>query len=491
MALGAGVTPIDALRMSGTTVSNLVTDGTTAASNTWTLYTGKAVEEAIQARGGGSGGTGTVDQVARDAIAVLETNTATAAQGALADTALQDFSTLTGADVSAAGGLTNATAFDAAGTAAGLAADLYPRSNPSNYITLAEVPAADVSVWSGYAATALVSRVVACDLVVTGAISPDATGVYRVNGTHNGSNAYERVDGAYWIYYEAPSWVLGSALGSGLWSGPEASAVGDYTEGGSSTGTAYVIAGPLTVQTGTDADGDTILPPAHRVQVGTDTMADLLDGKSGTGHVHAAYVDTSDTDYLAALTNLTAGAGISISGSGRTREVTSTVTDTDTVRGAGLGLVATSTNLAINVTNAWQSGYVLKSVNAGTNWYWAADSTGSGVADTWAASNNLWTGSNRFSGVIVLNTGAVLTAGQVLKSDGAGKFYAAADSEGSGIDASTATNIAETVVGQYTNKIDVALSYTNGTTHGDGVLGGTNGVYWGRGTTNYWILFEE
>ena len=52
----------------------------------------------------------------------------------------------------------------------------------------------------------------------------------------------------------------------------------------------------------------------------------------------------------------------------------------NTVRGAGLGLVTSGTNLAINVTNDWVSGYVLKSETAGTNWYWEADAA-DGVRD--------------------------------------------------------------------------------------------------------------
>lgn len=41
-------------------------------------------------------------------------------------------------------------------------------------------------------------------LKVTGTLSPDATGVYTENGTYNGEPAYERADGAYWI------WMLNS-----------------------------------------------------------------------------------------------------------------------------------------------------------------------------------------------------------------------------------------------------------------------------------------
>jgi hypothetical protein len=41
-----------------------------------------------------------------------------------------------------------------------------------------------------------------------------------------------------------------------------------------------------------------------------------------------------------------------------------------------------------------------------------------------------------------------------------------------------------------TNTYDLAsfLRYTNGTTHADGVLNGTNGVYWTKLGTNFWIL---
>jgi hypothetical protein len=36
----------------------------------------------------------------------------------------------------------------------------------------------------------------------------------------------------------------------------------------------------------------------------------------------------------------------------------------------------------------------------------------------------------------------------------------------------------------------VMAAYTNGTTHGDGVLDGTNGVWWTKGDTNFWFLFN-
>ena len=68
----------------------------------------------------GNGLTGTVATTSGQHTQTLALNAASVASLASADTALQDFSTLTGADVAAAGGLTNAAAFEVAGAAAGL-----------------------------------------------------------------------------------------------------------------------------------------------------------------------------------------------------------------------------------------------------------------------------------------------------------------------------------------------------------------------------------
>jgi len=42
------------------------------------------------------------------------------------------------------------------------------------------------------------------DYYVTGTLNPDATGAYNENGTYNGYAAYEREDGAYWIWHYVP-----------------------------------------------------------------------------------------------------------------------------------------------------------------------------------------------------------------------------------------------------------------------------------------------
>ena len=39
------------------------------------------------------------------------------------------------------------------------------------------------------------------DYVVTGEITPDATGDYYEDGTHDGEPKYRREDSAFWIYY--------------------------------------------------------------------------------------------------------------------------------------------------------------------------------------------------------------------------------------------------------------------------------------------------
>jgi len=87
--------------------------------------------------------------------------------------------------------------------------------NADHAIQYTEAAAITVEVcYTGTAAPA--------DLQVTGTLSPDATGYYRRNGTYNGQPCYERLDGAYWIWWggrEPPAggldeWVLGTTKGS-------------------------------------------------------------------------------------------------------------------------------------------------------------------------------------------------------------------------------------------------------------------------------------
>ena len=83
--------------------------------------------------------------------------------------------------------------------------------------------------------------------VVTGAITPDATGVYVRNGQLNGNPAFERIDGKYWIFYEdaMSGWWITAALGdtAGLgWASGGGGLVAAYGPGGGASGTATVAA---------------------------------------------------------------------------------------------------------------------------------------------------------------------------------------------------------------------------------------------------------
>ena len=82
---------------------------------------------------------------------------------------------------------------------------------------------------------------------------------------------------------------------------------------------------------------------------------------------------------------------------------------TDTQRGAGLGLVVTSTNLAMNITNSWTSGYILKTVNAGTSFYWTVEASGGVDLDSATG-----TGSTAFSNAVTLASSITNTLAYVL-----------------------------------------------------------------------------
>lgn len=52
--------------------------------------------------------------------------------------------------------------------------------------------------------------------VVTGSVTPNATGNYSISGTYNGQTAYVRNDNAYWIWYDINTnlWNLSTAKGT-------------------------------------------------------------------------------------------------------------------------------------------------------------------------------------------------------------------------------------------------------------------------------------
>jgi len=50
-------------------------------------------------------------------------------------------------------------------------------------------------------------------LYVTGDPNPDCKGTYTQNGDYSGYPAYERLDGAYWIYWAGDNWWIGDDKG--------------------------------------------------------------------------------------------------------------------------------------------------------------------------------------------------------------------------------------------------------------------------------------
>ena len=70
--------------------------------------------------------------------------------------------------------------------------------------------------------------------VVTGTLSPDATGLYVENGVYDGKAAYERADGAYWIWWWSGEnrWAISTAQGyleDGVWWLASPDVEGEYT----------------------------------------------------------------------------------------------------------------------------------------------------------------------------------------------------------------------------------------------------------------------
>jgi len=89
-------------------------------------------------------------------------------------------------------------------------------------------------------------------LYVSGDISPDAEGEYILNGTYGsvGANAYERLDGDYWIWYDpsfAPVWILSQTKGvvaGSSWSAASDVLLGAYDPNASALGIATVTQHP-------------------------------------------------------------------------------------------------------------------------------------------------------------------------------------------------------------------------------------------------------
>jgi len=138
---------------------------------------------------------------------------------------------------------------------------------------------------------------------VAGELDPDATGGYCRNGTYNGSPAYERIGGGWWIrYYGAIPWrwaicegeeVTTSALrwyGTSSYDYPsEVAEEGSYTPYGDATGTATVTLGQLAPDylASYNTEGNLVLDvPKDDVPIKTDGLYKLR-GKVQEGNGNA------------------------------------------------------------------------------------------------------------------------------------------------------------------------------------------------------------
>ena len=136
---------------------------------------------------------------------------------------------------------------------------------------------------------------------VTGEISPDATGWYRRNGTYNGTPAFERIGGGWWIRCEGPFpfwWRIceGSDVDTAVsrWSGPiffddptSLPDEGEYSPMSGATGTATVALGTMAQDylASYDTEGNLVHGvPKSDVPIKTDGVYSL-SGKvqEGTG----------------------------------------------------------------------------------------------------------------------------------------------------------------------------------------------------------------
>lgn len=83
-----------------------------------------------------------------------------------------------------------------------------------------------------------------CDYVVTGDITPDATGDYFQDGTYEGQPCYRRSDSAFWIWFWSYRawWYISTTPGTTIprWGRMFPTIAGDYNPVSPYTGIAYV-----------------------------------------------------------------------------------------------------------------------------------------------------------------------------------------------------------------------------------------------------------
>jgi len=92
------------------------------------------------------------------------------------------------------------------------------------------------------------------NLIVTGTLVPDATGLFVEAGVYGGYPYYRRGDGAWFIWSSGQGWYIGSSLGSmpdARWWNQETNPVGIYQpyNGGEGIATAVSAGGEIVIGT--------------------------------------------------------------------------------------------------------------------------------------------------------------------------------------------------------------------------------------------------
>lgn len=82
------------------------------------------------------------------------------------------------------------------------------------------------------------------DLIVTGAITPNATGNYFLRGQYDGLNYYSNADNSFYIWcWFGSNWIFNTTLGTlttNRWAKPFGPPTGNYSKVGTYIGTAIV-----------------------------------------------------------------------------------------------------------------------------------------------------------------------------------------------------------------------------------------------------------
>lgn len=255
-------------------------------------------------------------------------------------------------------------------------------------------------------------------LKVTGTLDPDATGIYTENGTYGGQPAYERTDGAYWIWFDGLLfWYVSDGKNSivSAWESAESSLAGDYSAyGGGSTGTATVaLYAPFTINSGT---GEITIADATGLAVGqtwtltvraTDALSDTAEGTVTVELVAGATVPEGSGSASVVVSATGAGQRVSV-GSGTASLVVSAACDgVRTSSGSGAASVAVSA-----------SGEGVR------------ESSGAGTASVAVSTDGAGARTSQGSGSVTVTVGATASGSRI--SQGSGTLSVAVSAVGDG-----------------------------------------------------------